>query len=463
MEAESYLTSGFGIRVSIESQKCGWVPLKALARVWQPSRLKGTLVSPEFGTPFLAATQVFDLRPVPRKWLALERTQQAANRFVHSGSILVSCSGSVGRATLAHTSHQNVLISHDLLRVDPINQEWWGWIYAYLRSSHARQIMISAHYGHIIKHLEISHLNALPLPVVSRDLRCSFNDRVRKILEHREQAHVFSIEAEGMYGADIGTSSDATSAETGFPACSSSMRDGRHRLEAAFHHPGARNIIKRLQSSAKNIVPLSMLVKEILVPGRFKHIYGDAGVPYLDSADILEVSPQLTKLVLSLDERKQQKYKVQAGALLMPCSGQVYGNLGSVVLATEWHEEKILSNHIMRIIPRKSSNIRSGCLACVLGHASLGRPLLLRLAFGSSVPELSPQDVATVPIPRLAESLEHNIAECMNQAANLRTQADTLEMELAAEAEQIISRFMAGERSERDSSLEPLSADLPKN
>jgi hypothetical protein len=59
-----------------------------LARVWQPSRLKGIVVPPGTGTPFLAAGQVFEARPVPRKWLSLAKTPGASERFVESGKIL---------------------------------------------------------------------------------------------------------------------------------------------------------------------------------------------------------------------------------------------------------------------------------------------------------------------------------------------------------------------------------------
>ena len=70
MEAETFLSRGYGIRVAIKSQT-GWVAFSTRARVWQPSRLKGIQVSAEVGTPFLSATQVFNVHPRPRKWLAL--------------------------------------------------------------------------------------------------------------------------------------------------------------------------------------------------------------------------------------------------------------------------------------------------------------------------------------------------------------------------------------------------------
>jgi hypothetical protein len=128
MEAETYLSSGYGIRMAIQSKRGGWARLDQLARVWMPGRLKGILVSREIGTPFLAATQVYDIRPIPRKWLALARTDDAESRFVTSGMILVTCSGSVGRPTLAYRPHENTLISHDLLRVEPKEERDWGWL-----------------------------------------------------------------------------------------------------------------------------------------------------------------------------------------------------------------------------------------------------------------------------------------------------------------------------------------------
>jgi type I restriction enzyme S subunit len=134
MEAENYLSSGYGHRLALQARLGGSSRLGHLARVWQPSRLKGITVSAEYGTPFLAATQAFDLRPVPRKFLSLGRTDNSAERFAKPGCIIVTCSGTVGRTTLATSAVSNVLLSHDLLRVEPLDAEMKGWTYAYLRA-----------------------------------------------------------------------------------------------------------------------------------------------------------------------------------------------------------------------------------------------------------------------------------------------------------------------------------------
>ncbi|KKL51859.1 hypothetical protein LCGC14_2291270, partial [marine sediment metagenome] len=70
MEAETYLSSGFGIRVAIEERGEGWVPFGDLARLWSPPRIKQVLVDRKYGVPYLNTSQVFDVRPWARKWLA---------------------------------------------------------------------------------------------------------------------------------------------------------------------------------------------------------------------------------------------------------------------------------------------------------------------------------------------------------------------------------------------------------
>ncbi len=64
MEAENFLSPGFAVRHGITAKHSGWTHLSEIAKVWQPSRLKGIQVSSDYGTPFLAATQVFDKLPV---------------------------------------------------------------------------------------------------------------------------------------------------------------------------------------------------------------------------------------------------------------------------------------------------------------------------------------------------------------------------------------------------------------
>lgn len=444
MEAENYLAGGYGLRLAMEARKAGWTRMGQLAQVWQPSRLKGIQVSPEFGTPFLAATQVFDLRPVPRKFLSLDRTDSAAERFVTSGMILVTCSGSVGRATLAHKPHENILISHDLLRVEPREKKLWGWLYAYLRAPQTRAMMSAAQYGHIIKHLEVGHLNALPFPVLRDDLLEEFNGRVKDILDKRNRAHALLQAAEELFSTAIGPVVPGKNSEAGFTVRTAELFGQRRRLEACYHTPTATAILNRFAVLGLPVEPLSTLTERIWWMTRFKRVFGDEGVPYMSADELFSLNPAVTKRVLIEQADNAEEYFVKAGWIVMACSGQVYGLNGSVALMTEKQEKAFFSHDLIRIIPRPDL-IRPGYLSLALGHPALGRPLVIRHAYGTSIPHLDPADVAAFPVVRLGEALETNIADGIEEASALRAEADEIENNLAAEAEAILDGFMAGD------------------
>jgi type I restriction enzyme, S subunit len=315
-------------------------------------------------------------------------------------------------------------------------------VYAYLRSPQGRAMMGAAQYGHIIKHLETTHLESLPLPMLRDDMLAQFGVKAKRILELRITAYEKSRVAESQFEECFPSLRVRPTPSTGFEVKASEMFGARRRLDASCFVPSVKSIVEGFRKGARRVDLLSEVTSKVFVPGRFKHVYGDGGMPYLDSADILEVNPDISKFVLSLSPEEQKEYHVEPGWVLIPCSGQVYGNVGHAVLSTEWHVGKVLTNHILRVVP--NAKIRSGYLQCVLGHPELGRPRVVRLAFGSSVPEIAAADVQMTPIPRLDPGKEGELADLMDESAVARDMADELEQELASDAEALIDEFLAG-------------------
>ena len=245
MEAAGLLASGFRTRTAIESKRSGWARLNEIARAWQPPRLRGIQVSPRFGTPFLTASQVFDLSLIPRKWLSLEQTDHAQERFVAPGTMLVTCSGTVGRTTLARNSLDRILISHDLLRVEPKAESHWGWLYAYLRAPSVIGMMQAMHYGHIVKHLEVAHLHRLPVVQVNARLRLAYNCRVQQIADNRNRAEELMAEAHALLASAFGCATALTHS-THCVAQLAEVSRGRRRLEGSFHAAHVRSLLTGL-------------------------------------------------------------------------------------------------------------------------------------------------------------------------------------------------------------------------
>jgi len=446
MEGESFLAGGYGLKNLIQSRPSGWLPLRTLAHIWQPSRLKGIQVSPEFGSPFLAAMQVFDIRPSPRKWLSLDRTEDASQRFVAAGQILVTCSGSVGRATLAYAAHQDILISHDLLRVAPRKRALHGWLYAYLLSPQARAIMEAAQYGHVIKHLEVSHLDDLPIPLVDDTIARKFQSRMESVLEFRNRAFGLIREGEALLDKAVGVVTPTSNPLIGFSVKASSLLSSRRRLEASFHNPTASSIVERFAELNLKTEPLQALTERIWWMTRFKRVFGLDGVRYMSADELFSVNPPITKRVMIEQAEDPSSYFVKAGWIMMACSGQTYGLNGSVALMSKRHESAFFSHDLVRMIPKRAK-VRPGYLFAALGHPRLGRPLVIRYAYGTSIPHLEPLDLVDLPIVRLKPSLEDSIADRMEEAAELYSQAEEIEDQIAADAGEVISRFIAEGRA----------------
>ena len=448
MEAENYLSSGYGLRLSIQERAVGWRYFRDYARVWQPSRLKGIQVGPDFGTPFLAATQVFDIRPVPRKWLSVERTNEAADRFLTPGTIVVTCSGAVGRATLAHAPHEKVLISHDLLRITVDDAAQWGWVYAYLRSPQARAMMTGAKYGHMIKHLETSHLNALPVPVVDDKWAAEFLKQTATILDLRNRAHNLSLNAEREFEQALGPVKIKDWGEAGYSTrAASQLFAGRRRLEGVFHNPGVAAIRKHLGKAGDGFTSIRAANFNVWLPTRFKRTPAAEGVWMMDSADLFETNPDVEKRIMDGDFGDASRGRVKVGWLLLARSGQTYGINGSLVLATAALEDKIISDHVIRIAPRGDAQMRVGYIHTALSHPTLGRPLVKALAYGSSIPEIDPTDFSNLDVVRLSKKIEDTIADIAEEAADLRAMADIREREMQTNAGELIDKFIAGDLS----------------
>lgn len=441
LEAENYLAGGYGLWLAMK--KRGTSAIQTVANVWQPSRLKGIQVSKEFGTPFLAATQVLDLRPVPRKFLSLDRTDSAKDRMVSSGQIVVTCSGAVGKTALAYSSHEKTLISHDLLRVTPLEENTWGWIYAYLKSKQAIAMMGAAQYGHMIKHLEPEHLLELPIPIPSMSQLDAFDEEVKDIVARRNEAWRLQTESEAVFSEAIGDITGTDKQFTGFEIKASQLFGGRRRLEGAYHTPAATAILECFRKAELQTQPLSDITHGVWWMTRFKRVFGEEGAPYLSADELFALNPPITKRVMLEQAENADDFFVKEGWLVMACSGQTYGLNGSVALMTKWHEKAFLSHDLVRIVPN-TEQVRAGYLYTALGHPTLGRPLVIRNAYGTSIPHLEPSDIAMTPIVRLSNNLENLIADKAEKAVALRAEADQLENKMTDRATILVDRYLSG-------------------
>ena len=114
--------------------------------------------------PIYQPSTIVDIKPTPDGYIShLTQTNIDALR-VHKGQILMTCSGTIGKVSYVSETLNDLIFSHDLLRIDCKHNVDQGYIYAYLKSKIGNKILLTNSYGAVITHIEPEHLSSVPIP-----------------------------------------------------------------------------------------------------------------------------------------------------------------------------------------------------------------------------------------------------------------------------------------------------------
>lgn len=424
LEASTYLRDGYGF-VRLAEQAKNHVALGDLAEIWQPSRLTGYTVPEGKGLPFFTAGQVFEDFPRVRKWLAKPFVPQAEERYVNTSWLLLSCSGVVGRVTAVYQHHVGKVITHDLLRIVPKNAAEYGWLYAYMKTGFFQQIAQAAQYGHMIKHIEAAHAAAFPVIMPDEATRRAIGDVIAEAVQKRSEAWALRDEAFAKLEEALGASGGALPVASNHSTVKLyEVLQARSRLDAGFYEGAvkdAQGLLSRYETDA-----LGDVVQRVYLPGRFARPYGDGGIPFIMPSELFDVNGKPTKRVYAKLVPNRDQFILHKGELLMVRSGQKYGLIGRVMMVDENRDGMFGSDDPIRIVPDKRK-MRPGYLLSFLNDPLIGRPCVVRNAYGTSVPHLDPGDIRNLLIPRLGTDTESAIADLMERGVALSAEADRLE------------------------------------
>ena len=137
-------------------------------------------------------------------------------------------------------------------------------------------MMVSAQYGHVVKHLQPSHLRELPVLERSvTDLR-RFEQGFERALDYRDAAHQRLLAAEQIL-LDRLPSLERCLRRT-FTLSSLSIDGGRRRMEGAFPAPEPRAIVAAMRRDAKTVIHLRDVTDRIWWMSRYKRTFRSDGV-----------------------------------------------------------------------------------------------------------------------------------------------------------------------------------------
>jgi Type I restriction modification DNA specificity domain len=136
-------------------------------RIFIPPRFKRIYVDPEHGVPFLQGSHVVHFQPTDMKYLSRAAHVRLDRWIIRSGWVLVTCSGTIGRATIAPNSRDGWAASQHICRIvpDPGSPCPPGYIYAYLLSELGQAQLTAQIYGAVVDELTEDQAQSVLIPV----------------------------------------------------------------------------------------------------------------------------------------------------------------------------------------------------------------------------------------------------------------------------------------------------------
>lgn len=433
IDASFYLRDGKGLRDRFSLLPAADCPSLGTVtdEIMQPTRTGTYPALPGEGYPFLSAGQMFEAHPVVRKWAAKPFVRDEPSREVAPDQILMSCSGDVGRITAVYPHHENIMVTHDLLRITISEPILRMWTYAWLKTPVAKSIAGAMEYGHMIKHIDVMSASTIPVPMPEgyREI----GEKALNAISLRRTALKRSVEAEEMLNALL-VGNSSTNSKPWRSIRVADILDRRLRLDASYYS----NEIAEAEHAIGQwpVSKLGDVFGSIADRPRFTRYFSeDAKTPYCSADEIFDVNAPFTKKVYAGLIGHRETLMLHKGMMVMACSGQTYGLLGRTRILSKNFEGVMGTHDLIRIM--HPQGICPEYALTFLNSSKYGALLVKRNAYGTSIPHLDSSDVANIPIPRLGETNEQAIAAIAKEALKLSDEADAEETEAIAEAQRL--------------------------
>lgn len=410
------------------------------------SNFKRILTTKENGTPFLSAGEMYDFRPVTKKYLS-PAMKKLPELMAPEGSLLMSRSGTVAIPLLVSARLSKYAASDDALRIFP-GELPSGYLYAYLSSWIGKALVSKQQYGSTVKHLESKHLVSTECPVLPVDEQKAIHLEILKAYALRDEANALLDSTGELLHNELGlpvfdenlvpylgAPQDKLSNLPEMPhpkAFSIKASELAERFDGSYHVPIANTAVKILKTGIYATERLTQLVSEIVVAPRFKRIYvpREYGIPLLQGSHLPQMRIQDLKYISLTQQKNLENWIIRKDWVLVTCSGTI----GRVGLVTSRQDQWAASQHILRILPNFAKG-HPGYIAAFL-MSPYGQHQILAKTYGGVVDEITSDDTGQIWIPNAPLPIQEKIGRLVVEAFEKKDEASTIEEAAIRQLEQ---------------------------
>jgi len=428
LDANYYNIDGLLAKKLIDSVPFKKIPLTGahgLASAYHRPRFKRIFVRSS-AYPIFQPGQINESYPEPAAYISARTTTDLEALRVYRGTILLTCSGTVGNSSLVSKLLDGQLFSHDLIRIKPKNDNHLGYIYAYLNSTIGKTILLTNNYGAVVRHIEPHHLDDVMIPLLGDlDIQKIDND-VLRAFTLRDQANDLIQKSEELFYEllrlpRINEDEVAFYGGSGKKAWETGPWSNKFRLDASYYHPIGMLVTGKYKEAKLKSERLGAQNKVFELP-TYKRIYLEEGfgVPFLSGRNLTEYQFSDLKYLSKTPIKNLDQYLVDEGMLLIT----MRGTCGNVRLVDRSIANYGASHNIMRLQPGKAYN--GGFLYTFL-RSDYGSKQMKTKILGSVVDVLTPEDCADIIVPVCDTTIQEMIGSKVEKALALRARANELE------------------------------------
>lgn len=383
--------------------------------------------------PIFQPSSIVDIKPTPDGYISKKTKVDIDSLRVHKGQILLTCSGTIGKASIVSKTLDNAIFSHDLLRINCKNPFDVGYIYTYLKSKTGSQILITNKYGAVITHIESEHLDTVPIPDAPEHIKAKINSLIMRSYELRDESNELIDQAQELLIQELklppikDIKIDTFVNNTDVQTLNVKLSEMAGRADASYHVPIVDAILDILKANAAEVTTVGdkRISSSIILPGRFRRVYVEEGYGRVlfGGKQLFELDPANKKYLSNSkhDKRITEELEIKENTTLITRSGTI----GKVCLVPKHWQDWVASEHIIRVVP--ANNDVAGYISIFLS-SDYGYELIKRFTYGSVVDEIDDNHVRQIQIPILKnQKTQYQINNLALEANEKRYEAYLLE------------------------------------
>lgn len=389
--------------------------------IFTSGRNKRAYTSPEFGYPFLSNSDASSQNPFANCKYSSRKYGFDNSSLLTEGMILTGRVGAIGQTSIVphFWETKKAMGSDNIIRIAVKPEYKNGFIYAYLSSKMGNLSFWKHATGGVQPFITDSMVGSLPIPDFAEECASKVDRMIHESLSLRDKASIAIEKAHALIENEF--SEKPSLQRSKVVSNKDILQSHLRRFEAKYHNSEGEFYDYFIRSHFEYEL-LGNLAEKIWRPDIFKRIYVTNGIPFLSGSDIMQCIPQSEKR-LSRRTPSKESFLVEDRWILVPRSGTI----GDVTITTSHHAEKLVTEDVIRIVPKKDTPC--GFLFAFLS-SSVGKALIQRPIFGSVIQHVESPHLERIPIPCFAEetvreidSLAETYRESWGKAASLELEA----------------------------------------